>query len=500
MDALQKAKEALIGFAISYPEMFNSDRGPGHMPCPDRTNDGDISSSETSCSVSAGSGTFIGRLPWRYMGVDEIRDAANEILWYAISDDFNFNTSIINSETQAILNLDGNDDVVAVLIAPGEPVCDQDRISGQLSESNYLEGENGEADSNADEFFVTHETITGCNDEITFNDLILPITRSELMIAIERRTNGDVVNLLNDYRLNYGTYPWLVPFRDADTGKFVAEPGVREGLLPILIETSLNTDFLTDLFVQFSDNFSILQSAFDGGTLGINQSFLDSIENFFFDTVSGDPIAAEVEATCQWRDANYVEASCNAEVTDPTGNMSLQIDLDGMTKIGDSATQIRIVEDVILVGESNFQISKSAEDTVVSNHIGLSVSLPLGLNSVDDQLPTWFFNNEWHRLTAISIGSGFTPTSVGIIDCSTPTNCVTVENLSSGGTANGIFPAVVISAGLPYTGQVRSAYSTAAYFESNNATTSDDNYRVNPFPTNAGYLQQFNDQIRVIEP
>ncbi|MGH8119764.1 MAG: hypothetical protein ACRESK_04025, partial [Gammaproteobacteria bacterium] len=38
--ALNQAREALIGYAVSYPDKINPDYGPGYLPCPDRNNDG----------------------------------------------------------------------------------------------------------------------------------------------------------------------------------------------------------------------------------------------------------------------------------------------------------------------------------------------------------------------------------------------------------------------------------------------------------------------------
>ena len=35
--ALMEAKRALIGYAVAYKDPANPDKGPGHLPCPDRS-------------------------------------------------------------------------------------------------------------------------------------------------------------------------------------------------------------------------------------------------------------------------------------------------------------------------------------------------------------------------------------------------------------------------------------------------------------------------------
>ncbi len=47
--ALSAAKNALIGYAISYPDRVNPGDGPGYLPCPDIDNDGDA---EGSCALA----------------------------------------------------------------------------------------------------------------------------------------------------------------------------------------------------------------------------------------------------------------------------------------------------------------------------------------------------------------------------------------------------------------------------------------------------------------
>ena len=38
--ALKIAKQALIGYAVTYPDKVNPQEGPGYLPCPDTNKDG----------------------------------------------------------------------------------------------------------------------------------------------------------------------------------------------------------------------------------------------------------------------------------------------------------------------------------------------------------------------------------------------------------------------------------------------------------------------------
>src|SRR5882672_3976399 len=76
-DALAMAKEALIGYAAKDPNQ------PGVLPCPDSDNDG---SADSPCGATGV--TAIGRLPWKTLGLPDVRDGAGECLWYAVSANF----------------------------------------------------------------------------------------------------------------------------------------------------------------------------------------------------------------------------------------------------------------------------------------------------------------------------------------------------------------------------------------------------------------------------
>lgn len=81
--ALALAKEALIAHAAERP--INSIVGPGYLPCPDTDDDGWAESTCGSLSGHLGQAERLGRLPWKTLGLADLRDGHGERLWYAVS-------------------------------------------------------------------------------------------------------------------------------------------------------------------------------------------------------------------------------------------------------------------------------------------------------------------------------------------------------------------------------------------------------------------------------
>jgi len=208
--ALADAKEALISYAVTYPDTHNNQFGPGYLPCPDISNNGSTSG---GCSFGT---TFIGRFPWKTLKSNDFTDSSGQRLWYAISENYRNNSKLepLNSDTLGQLTLDGVGDIVAVIIAPGEPVGNQNRDTAELDITNeianYLEGENADIGATFDVDFVTL-------DAGDFNDKVIAITRQELMKQVEKRVLGEVNQILSNYFSIYGAYPWLSTFADPKT-------------------------------------------------------------------------------------------------------------------------------------------------------------------------------------------------------------------------------------------------------------------------------------------
>jgi type II secretory pathway pseudopilin PulG len=238
--ALALAKEALIGYAATYPDnpaTTDPLAGPGPIPCPDTDNDGDA---EGNCSDA--SGTTIGRLPWRTLDLSDPVDAAGERLWYAISQTYRYGpnkTIPLNSEVPGTLSVDGTGDVVAVVFAPGPPIADQDtRDSAPEDVANYLEDDNADLDQSF---------VTGAAGE--FNDRLIAVTRRELMRAAERRALAEAASALTRYygtptAPGYDAYPWAAPFVDPRESGLLASGTATAAAATTLTDTTAGVDFV----------------------------------------------------------------------------------------------------------------------------------------------------------------------------------------------------------------------------------------------------------------
>ena len=81
--ALAQAREALIAYAAERP--IDAAVGPGYLPCPDADDDGWAEATCCSRSGHLGQAERLGRLPWKTLGLPDLRDGSGERLWYAVS-------------------------------------------------------------------------------------------------------------------------------------------------------------------------------------------------------------------------------------------------------------------------------------------------------------------------------------------------------------------------------------------------------------------------------
>ena len=81
--ALAQAREALLAYASDRP--ITSIVGPGFLPCPDLDDDGWAESTCGSLAGDRGQEERLGRLPWKTLGLPDLRDGHGERLWYAVS-------------------------------------------------------------------------------------------------------------------------------------------------------------------------------------------------------------------------------------------------------------------------------------------------------------------------------------------------------------------------------------------------------------------------------
>jgi hypothetical protein len=198
--ALAKARDALIARAAS---TFNR---PGSLPCPDQNDDGKVTNpSDWNLSEC---NTYIGRLPWHTLDLDDLRDGYGERLWYVLTDTFRDDMAAgeLNSDTPGALTVTGElvtSNVIAIIFSAGPPSALQDRTgAGLLLVSNYLDGENADGDTDYDSSGAV-------------NDTLLMITRDALFSAVERRVAREARLCLEAFAASAGNrFPWAAPLSD----------------------------------------------------------------------------------------------------------------------------------------------------------------------------------------------------------------------------------------------------------------------------------------------
>jgi hypothetical protein len=123
--ALQAGKEALLAY-VALRAADATEEHPGRLPCPEHPGQpGTAQEGIAAPFPGFPSCTQVGRLPWKTLGIDQLRDSDSEPLWYAVATGTwalltTTTPSLkINPGLAAQLSYDISPNVVAVIIAPG---------------------------------------------------------------------------------------------------------------------------------------------------------------------------------------------------------------------------------------------------------------------------------------------------------------------------------------------------------------------------------------------
>jgi len=193
---LAQAKEGLTGAAVTDSAM------PGSLPCPDTNDDG------LAEALSAGAcPSYLGRLPWRTLGLPDLTDSSGERLWYALSPSFRkaLAAQPITSATQgmitlrdstgAIVNLgSATSAAVAVVIAPGPALLRQDGTVQNRTPANrntpihYLDNGNGEDNASfaagTADGFIQGGIVNGATGQTVANDRLLGLSHAAFFSVV----------------------------------------------------------------------------------------------------------------------------------------------------------------------------------------------------------------------------------------------------------------------------------------------------------------------------
>ena len=224
MRALGYARDALIGRAAA------DDTRPGSLPCPDIDNDGAADGAFGNCT------SYLGRLPWRTLGLPEVRDGWGERLWYVLSPAYRDNSGggVLNSDTPgaySVRDASGNvlaPDAPALVIAPGPTLGAQSREPGNQSlVAMYLEGENANGDA----------TYLAAAATDAFNDRVMVVTREDLFRPVVARVAREAQAALERYHAVHQYYPAANPYSSGPPS-YSCDASTLRGRIPLTIYTT----------------------------------------------------------------------------------------------------------------------------------------------------------------------------------------------------------------------------------------------------------------------
>jgi type II secretory pathway pseudopilin PulG len=208
--ALAQAKAALIGYAITYAETHTSSpQVDGYLPCPDLSGTAGSTGEGSSNTCGSRDVSSLGRLPWKTLDLEPLRDGYGECLWYAVSGTYKNNpkTGLMNWDTGGLLQVsdaNGNTvaDVVAVIFAPGPALAGQDRTpsgTAPLCGGNYTAGNYLDNDGTHNNALVSATANAGSSfysgSSSLLNDRLIYITRQDIWSAMLKRR--DFLNTLS---------------------------------------------------------------------------------------------------------------------------------------------------------------------------------------------------------------------------------------------------------------------------------------------------------------
>jgi len=471
--ALQAAKKALLGYVAQYAARtdFNF---PGRMPCPESPSSIGTANEGVAANACSNTSVEVGRLPWRTLGIDRLRDGDGEPLWYVLSPNFRPTTFPLNPtppdpwlnfDTPPQLPFDGGS-VVAVLIAPGRamntlsdpatPPAGCIKVNQQVA-NRYV------AALNAANFFECGNASGSYENRGTSqwtNDRVIPITLGEWQDAIAGpvadRLQRQVAVALSTWDQTEqtirgkswgGTWgfpymPYASSFGDPSTNDYCGNAGAREGLLPVASVPPGAPPAVCD--TRWSGNGSVL-----GGLIPL-PCVQDATElRCPFLRLLGALLPASVTATAPIGNAfrgtircplPYNPFTCDIGTSGGTVT-AISMAMDNATAVATLTVQVQFPP-LPFLAIANIRVPYVPDALVLS-----------------DPSVVWFRANNWHRFTYYGVALGQTANSATPCAAQGGAGClealgVPAETFAPGGNYWNKRFALVL-AGLPLPGQNR---------------------------------------------
>lgn len=494
---LAQAKDALVGYAAKDNVVRT-----GELPCPDIDNDGQLTMnvdySGSTCT------SLLGRLPWKTLGLPDLRDAAGERLWYAVSDSFHANnTAVLNSNTAGTLTVSGNlsaSNVIAIVFAPGQNLPGQDRSAANINTSSaYLESVLIAPTSFS---LLTPDNQPGGN--YTYNDQLMLITHDALFPSVEKIVAKRVRDeLLQSSRAFWRPYPYAAPFNDPSSeNSFVTASGTLYGLFPRhAVWTGLPSISLT------GGSATIVCQQRQGNNSLANARLRCDISAIVDDPfVPPDPPSFTITGTLSpslglWRQYD-ISSSSEVRIKVKGPSCSAPDPSWGSTVNCGAATVPGVNATIAYTTNADGSVTVTLSGTLINAITRIELR-----DVVTDTAYSWFTQNEWHKVIYYAISPGYA--AGGSSTCNplpgTP-SCLTVNGNGGGSDKH----AVVVMTGNALAGQSRAA-SPLALCAATGTNISPSaclsNYLELENATSAGFIYEnrprsstFNDQVIVVAP
>lgn len=441
-NALTQAKEALIGYAVS------DSNHPGNLPCPDVDDDGKLVMNVDY--VGSNCASPIGRLPWKTLGLPELRDGAGEHLWYAVSKPFAaIGTPHINSDTQGTLSIGGTasaSNVIAIVFAPGPAMGGAGRSPGinaacttsgtTLAQSrcaaNYLEGSNAASST----WTSPNLSYQSADASPTFNDRMIFITHQNLMPLVEKRIAREAITCLESYASTYfNMYPWAVPVTDITN--YASQTNTLFGRLPLSVTSS-------PIVQQLLDDLAALQRA-------LNAYYANSSDQTTIDALNTAGVTLNADATnantttAYPLDSAALQQLQNAGVSAKNPKPNTNWNLDKVTNWVSSVQQ---------------QVDQAIKFIMSENHGGIT---PGGWPSGCKIIPSTYWQ-DWRNLVFYQIATGYAPSANLPPGCGSPNTCLTINGSGNTTAGSGTYRAAIAVAGKTLSG-TRTPSSITNYLE-----------------------------------
>lgn len=363
---LARAKEALIAYAA-----IDSSR-PGRLLCPDIIGNG-ISPLLARDDCDA----YGGGLPWKTLDLTEGSDSYGSTFRYYLSPAFGGNRSgeTLNSDTATSLRLNvaagaKSNDIAAVIIA----------TLGPLDTRN----------ADGDEYFYT-----GSSDASDDNDVIVAITRQELMAAVEQRIANETRSCLEQHAASddnlQHTYPWPAPlsnsiFKGVSGSLFGMLPNTQAGNPDFTLKESINKLTATKNSLNFrstaADTLATLQQ------LQVQAAYARALyDQLFIAALALDGKARKAREVFELLDSDIV-----ATTTDKSTYTAQSALLP--TAIGEALPSLSEFQEALAdSGFDLFLIELQAENQVLKAKIDTATTTPTAANFDKLITPVNLFKN-----------------------------------------------------------------------------------------------------------